>query len=158
MWADFLTDLWGLYICAVAPLSSVCVCIYICIYIYIYIYLFIYIVTTCWTVRGRIPVGAIFHKPRSPPSLLHNGYWVLPSGKAAEACRWSPTPSSAEVKERVELYLYSPSGASWPVLGWILPLLLPSCMCVYIYIYIYIYIIHARACVCNDRFRSKWLR
>jgi hypothetical protein len=25
-------------------------------------------------------------------------------------------PSSAEVKERVELYLYSPSGPSWPVL------------------------------------------
>ena len=28
-----------------------------------------------------------------------------------------PTPSSAEVKERVELYLYFPSGPSWPVLG-----------------------------------------
>jgi len=27
---------------------------------------------------------------------------------------------SAEVKERVELYLYSPSGPSWPVLGWTL--------------------------------------
>jgi hypothetical protein len=31
--------------------------------------------------------------------------------------------SSAEVKERVELYLYSPSGPLWPVLGWTLPLL-----------------------------------
>jgi hypothetical protein len=28
-----------------------------------------------------------------------------------------PTLSSAEVKERVELYLYSPSGPSWPGLG-----------------------------------------
>jgi len=28
-----------------------------------------------------------------------------------------PPPSSAEVKERVELYLYSPSGPSWPVIG-----------------------------------------
>jgi hypothetical protein len=28
-----------------------------------------------------------------------------------------PPPSSADVKERVELYLYSPSGLSWPVLG-----------------------------------------
>jgi len=28
-----------------------------------------------------------------------------------------PTPSSAEVKERVERYLYFPSGPSWPVLG-----------------------------------------
>jgi hypothetical protein len=27
-----------------------------------------------------------------------------------------PPPSSARVKERVELYLYSPSGPSWPVL------------------------------------------
>jgi hypothetical protein len=33
-----------------------------------------------------------------------------------------PTPSSAEVKGRVELYIYSPSGSSWPVLGWPLPL------------------------------------
>jgi len=33
-----------------------------------------------------------------------------------------PPPSSAEVKERVELYLYSPSGPSWPVLKWTLPL------------------------------------
>ena len=28
-----------------------------------------------------------------------------------------PPPSSAEVKERVELYLYSPYGPSWPVPG-----------------------------------------
>jgi hypothetical protein len=31
-----------------------------------------------------------------------------------------PPTSSAEVKERVELYLYSPSGPSWPVLIWTL--------------------------------------
>ena len=31
-----------------------------------------------------------------------------------------PPPSNNEVKERVELYLYSPSGASWPVLVWTL--------------------------------------
>jgi len=28
-----------------------------------------------------------------------------------------PHPSRAEVKERAELYLYSPSGPSWPDLG-----------------------------------------
>jgi hypothetical protein len=33
-----------------------------------------------------------------------------------------PLPSSAEVKERVELYLYFPSGLSWRVLGRTLPL------------------------------------
>jgi hypothetical protein len=33
-----------------------------------------------------------------------------------------PPPSNTEVKERVELYLYSPSGPSWPVLELTLPL------------------------------------
>ena len=28
-----------------------------------------------------------------------------------------PPPSNAEVKERIQLYLYSPSGPSWPLLG-----------------------------------------
>jgi len=28
-----------------------------------------------------------------------------------------PLPSRAEVKEKVELYLYSNSGPSWPVIG-----------------------------------------
>jgi len=33
-----------------------------------------------------------------------------------------PSSFSAEVKERVGLYIYSPPGRSWPVLGWTLPL------------------------------------
>jgi len=33
------------------------------------------------------------------------------------------TPYNAEVKERVELYLYSTSGPSWPVIGRTLPYL-----------------------------------
>jgi hypothetical protein len=56
--------------------------------------------------------------PTQPPIQWHQ---VFPWGKAAGAYRWPTTPSSAEVKERVELYLYSPSGPSWPVLGWTLP-------------------------------------
>ena len=43
-------------------------------------------------------------------------------GKAARAWRWLPTPSSAEVKERVQLNLCSPFGPTWPVVGWNLPL------------------------------------
>jgi len=46
--------------------------------------------------------------------------WVpgfFPGGKAVGVWRWPPTRSSAEVKERIELYLYL-SGPSWPVLGW----------------------------------------
>jgi len=36
-----------------------------------------------------------------------------------------PRPSNPEVKERVDPYLYSTSGPSWPVTGWTLPLPLP---------------------------------
>ena len=75
----------------------------------------------------RIPVGGeIFRtrpdRPWVPPILLYNRYRGIPGGKAAGALRWPPTPSSAEVKERVQLYLYSPSGPSWPVLGRNIPL------------------------------------
>jgi hypothetical protein len=62
--------------------------------------------------------------PWGLPSLLYNGYRVsFPGLKRPERGVDHPSPSSAEVKERVELYLYSPSGPSWPVLG--LPLRLP---------------------------------
>ena len=44
-----------------------------------------------------------------------------PGRKAAGRCVDHPTQSSAQVKERVELYLYSPSGPSWPVIGRTLP-------------------------------------
>jgi len=61
-------------------------------------------------------------RPWGPSSPLHSGYWVIPGGKAAGTWRWPPTPSRVQIKERVELYLYSPLGPSWPVLGWTLPL------------------------------------
>ena len=57
-----------------------------------------------------------------PTSLLYNGYRVFHGGTAAGAWRWPPTQSSPEVKERVQLYLYSPLGPSWTVLGWNSPL------------------------------------
>jgi hypothetical protein len=82
---------------------------------------------TGWTVPGSNSDGGEIlrtcsDRPWGPPSLLYNGYRVFPWGKAAGAYRWPPTTSSVEVKERVELYLCSPSGPSWPVLGWTLPL------------------------------------
>jgi len=44
-----------------------------------------------------------------PPSLLYNGYRVFPGGKVRSGRDADPSPpSSAEVKNRVELYLYSP--------------------------------------------------
>jgi hypothetical protein len=56
--------------------------------------------------------------PWGPPSLLYNGYWVpFPAVKRLGRGVDHPPLSSAEVKEIVELYLYSPSGPSWPVIG-----------------------------------------
>jgi hypothetical protein len=61
-------------------------------------------------------------RPWGPPILLYNGYLVFPGYKVAGVWRWLPTPSSDEVKQRVQLYLYSPSGLSWPIPGLTLPL------------------------------------
>ena len=54
-------------------------------------------------------------------SLLYNGHQVIAGGKAAGVWRWPPTPSSAKVKERGELYTYAPSAPSWPTIERILP-------------------------------------
>jgi hypothetical protein len=71
-----------------------------------------------------------------------------------------PPTYSAEVKERVEQYLYSPSGPSWPVLGWtfIFTFTLSSvnvnvCKCSYIMISRLNYA--ASSCVV-DGFRGKY--
>jgi hypothetical protein len=86
------------------------------------------------TGSGRNPCGGeIFRirpdRPCGPPSLLYNRYRVFPWGKAAGPWRWPPFPSNADVKERVELHLYSPSGSSWSVVGWAVPLPLPDRIC-----------------------------
>jgi hypothetical protein len=75
----------------------------------------------------RIQVGSRFSAPVQTGSEAHPTSYTMgtgsfPGGKAVGAWRWPPTPSSAEVKGRVKLYLYSPSGPLWTVLGWTLPL------------------------------------
>ena len=66
--------------------------------------------------------GEIFRtspdRPWGPTSLVYNVYLVTFPGvkQAGRGVNHPPSPS-AEVKERVELYLYSPSGSSWPILG-----------------------------------------
>jgi hypothetical protein len=85
-----------------------------------------------WLQAGRsgdqIPVGQVFPHLSRPalgptPSLLYNVYRVFHRGVKRPGCGLDyPPPSSAEVKERVELYLYSTFGPSWPVPTLLVPL------------------------------------
>jgi hypothetical protein len=71
-------------------------------------------------------------RPTQPP--IHSVPILFPGGKTGWTWSWPPTPSIAEVKERVVLYLYSPSGPSWPVIGWPLPLPVPYVCILYTFI------------------------
>ena len=71
--------------------------------------------------------GATFSTsvPTSPgahPSSYTMSTWSFPGVKRPGRGVDHPPPSSAEVEGRVELYICSPSGPSWPVLGRSLPL------------------------------------
>jgi hypothetical protein len=60
--------------------------------------------------------------PGAHPASYTMGTGSFPGVKRPGRGIDHPPPSSAEVKERVELYLYSTSGPLWPVTGWALPL------------------------------------
>jgi len=76
--------------------------------------------------RDQISVGARFSTPIQTGPGVHPASYTMGSlspkvkrlGRDAE----HPLPSSAKVKERVELYIYYSFGPSWPVLGRTLPL------------------------------------
>jgi len=66
-------------------------------------------------------VGARFSGPIQTGLGAHSAYYTMGTGSFPAEKRPGlgvnhPRSSSVEVKERVELYLYSPSGPSWPVL------------------------------------------
>ena len=66
--------------------------------------------------------GEIFRtrpdRPWGPPSLPYNGYRVSFPGVISPGCGFNHRLSSRiEVKERVERYLYFPSGLSWHTVG-----------------------------------------
>ena len=66
--------------------------------------------------------GAIFSAPILTGRGAHPASYAMDTGSFPGVKRPGrdvdhPPPSSADVKERVELYLYSPSGRSWPVTG-----------------------------------------
>jgi hypothetical protein len=77
-------------------------------------------------VRGSHPGGGEIFRSDPDPPWLHptsclmgtfSFLGVKPPGLDIN----HPHPSSAQVKERVELYLYSPFVPPWSVLGWNLP-------------------------------------
>ena len=82
----------------------------------------------------RIPVGGRFSAPvqtglgAHPTSYTTSTGFLFPGVKRPGREVNHPLPSSAEVKAKVELYFYSSSRPSWPVLGrnLYLPLLLYS--------------------------------
>jgi hypothetical protein len=62
--------------------------------------------STDWMLLGLNPGGDEIlrtcpDRPWGRPTFLYGGYQVLPEGKVAGSWRRTPTPSSAEVKERV---------------------------------------------------------
>jgi len=73
--------------------------------------------------RDQIPVGGarfsapIQTGPGGQPTSFAVGTGSFLGVKQLGLGIDHPPPSSAEVKERVELYFYSPSGPLWPVLG-----------------------------------------
>jgi len=67
-------------------------------------------------------VGARFSAPIQTGREAHPASCTMGTGSFLGVKRSGrgvdhPPPSSAEVKDRVELYLFSPYGPSWPVLG-----------------------------------------
>ena len=83
---------------------------------------------TGWMIRRSNPGGSEISRIRSDRSsgthsLLYNWHSVFfQEVKRPGRGVGHPPLSSAEVKERVELYFYSRSGTAWPVLGSTLPL------------------------------------
>jgi len=72
-----------------------------------------------WGTRLSAPVQT---DPGAHPASYTMGTGSLLGVKRPKRGVDHPPASSAEVKENVELYLYSPFGPSWPVLGLTLPL------------------------------------
>jgi len=76
--------------------------------------------------RERIPIGAIFTVPVHTSPGAHLAYRTIGTGSVYQVVKQPghsiDHPPHLVLTERVELYLYSLSGPSWPVLGRTLPL------------------------------------
>ena len=73
--------------------------------------------------------SAPVQSPWGPPNLLYNGYRVSFPGVQRPGNGVNHLPSSsAEVKERLELYLYSLSETSWEIMEWTLFTCTDTCL------------------------------
>ena len=61
--------------------------------------------------------ATVYTCPGAHPASHTMGTGSSPGVKRPGRAVDHPPPSSAEVKERVELYLYAPLVPSWPVVG-----------------------------------------
>jgi len=78
--------------------------------------------TTGWTFLGSNPGGGeisapVQTGPGAHPASYTMGTGSFPGVKQLGRAVDHPPSSSAEVEGRVELYICSPSGSLWPVLG-----------------------------------------
>ena len=76
--------------------------------------------------RESNPGGGVFPHPSGPALVPTQPFYTMGTGWLPGVKRLGrgvdrPPPSRVEVNERVQLYLYSPSGLSLSVLGWTLP-------------------------------------
>jgi len=77
--------------------------------------------------RWRRDIPHPFRPALGSTKLLYNGCRVSFQEVKRQGCGVDhPPTSNVEVKETIELYLYSPTGVSWPVIGLNLPLALPT--------------------------------
>jgi len=109
-----------------------------------------------WRSGDRFPVETRFPHPLRPslrPTQPPRKWLPDLSRRVNRPGRgvYHPTPSNAEVKERVELYRYSPSGASWSVLKW-------TYCCYYYYYYYYHHYHHHNQTIINHWKDFSWLK
>jgi len=81
---------------------------------------------TGWIVRGSNPVGGEIFRTLQIGAGVHPASYTMRtgsfSGEKGQGVALTTHPHLAQVKERGELYIYSPSRPSWPVIGWTLTL------------------------------------
>ena len=86
-------------------------------------------IETRWETRLSAPVQT---GPEAHPVSYTMGTGSFPAVNR-------PGGASAEVEGRVQLYICFPSGPSWPVIGWTLPLPLPLPFTFTFTLYLYLY-------------------